>query len=63
MSLAWLVLVIVVILRCIVIHERAIVVAACISGYGYLLKVLRRVFGEMRYNIWVPNCRRRLWVR
>ncbi len=34
-------------LLCIVIHERAIVVPVSILGHGYLVKVLRRRFGEM----------------
>src|SRR5713226_2034950 len=34
-------------LLCIIVDERAIVVASCIPGYGHLAKVLRRGFSEM----------------
>src|SRR5260370_12765035 len=35
----------------IIVDKRAIVVATCIPGHGYLMKVLRRVFGEMGHDV------------
>src|SRR5260370_29796861 len=35
----------------IVVDKRAVVVATCIPGYRYLVKVRRRVFGDMSHNV------------
>src|SRR5260370_38907321 len=50
-----------------VVDTRAVVVATCIPGYRYLVKVRRRVFGEMGYNVGIAfgspiaaaSCRKR----
>ncbi len=51
--LVFLVVVIVFVLLSLVVDERAKIVATRISGYRHFVKVVRRVFGQMRHNIGV----------